>query len=306
VEVDGSANLRHKRKVLGVIDAEAIRARRLKVVLDSCNGAGATITPNFLRELGCEVTEIHCEPNGLFPHNPEPIFVHLQDLCAAVKKVGADIGFAQDADADRLALVNEHGEYLGEEYTLALACDYVLSRTPGPVVTNLSTTRALEDIASRYGCPLHRTRVGEVNVAERMKETASVIGGEGNGGVIDPRVHYTRDSLIGMGLVLEYMAREGASVAELAGRIPRYYMHKTKVDCSRDVAMEIVGQLVAEHTGDDVDTTDGVRVTWPDSWLHVRPSGTEPAMRVIAEAPTAEKAEALCEDVLRMTRDKLE
>jgi len=300
VETDASANLRHKRKIFDVIDVEAIRARAFKVVLDSCNGAGATITPNFLRELGCDVTEIHCEPNGLFPHNPEPLFVNLQDLCATVKKAGADIGFAQDADADRLAIVNEHGQYLGEECTLALACDYVLGTRPGPVVTNLSTTRAIDDIAARYGCPVHRTRVGEVNVTERMKETAGVIGGEGNGGIIDPRVHYIRDSLVGMAVVLEYMARNDEPVSVLAGRIPRYHMHKTKVDCTRDVAMDVMTALSRRHEGENVDRTDGIKMSWDDSWLHVRPSGTEPALRIIAEARDAKKASTLCESVVRM------
>jgi len=303
VETDASATLRHKRKVLDSLDVEAIRGRAFKVVLDSCNGAGAIITPNFLRELGCEVTEIHCEPNGLFPHNPEPIFVNLQDLCAMVGKVGADIGFAQDADADRLAIVNEKGEYLGEEYTLALACDYVLGRTPGPVVTNLSTTSAIDDIAARHRCTVHRTPVGEVNVAEKMKETDAVIGGEGNGGVIDPRVHYIRDSLVGMGLVLEYMARQGASASTLAARVPRYYMHKTKVNCTRDVAMEVVETLAARHKTEDVDRADGVRITRDDSWLHVRPSGTEPALRIIAEARADGAAKALCDDVIGMVKE---
>ena len=302
---DFNAGQRHMKKVLANTDVDMIRRRAPKVVLDSCNGAGAIITPKLLRQLGCEVTEVHCEPNGLFPHNPEPIFVNLGDLCEKVRQVGADIGFAQDADADRLAIVDEEGNFLGEEYTLALAALQVLEHHQGPVVANLSTSRMVDDVAKRFGCEVVRTPVGEANVAEKMKKVGAVIGGEGNGGVIYPEVHYGRDSLSGMALVLQLLSARGKKISEIAAEIPSYHMRKVKIDCTRDVAMKLVKEMESRNAGQKVNTADGVRIDYADAWLHVRPSGTEPAVRIIGEAPTAERIDGLIEETSRLAKEML-
>lgn len=302
---DYNAGQRHMKKVMANTDVDLIHHRAPKVVLDSCNGAGSIITPKFLRQMGCEVTEVHCEPNGLFPHNPEPIFVNLGDLCAKVKEVGADIGFAQDADADRLAIVDENGQFLGEEYTLALAVLATLEHGKGPVVINLSTSRMSEDVARRFGCEVVHTPVGEANVAERMKAVHAVIGGEGNGGVINPEVHYGRDSLSGMAIVLQLLAQRGKKLSEIAAELPRYYMRKVKIDCTRDVALELVRRVQHEYAGQKMNQEDGIRIDWPDAWIHVRPSGTEPAVRIIGEATTPEKIDELCDRFSDMARAML-
>jgi len=302
VEAFSRAGEIHKGRVLQHANVPQIRQRRLKVVLDSCNGAGSLVTPELLEELGCEVVGIHCEPNGRFPHNPEPTFVNLGDLCETVKVEGADIGFAQDADADRMAVVDENGHYLGEEYSVALAVDYVLRSRTGPVVINLSTTRAVDDLAAKYGCPVYRTAVGEANVSEKMREVSAVIGGEGNGGVIDPRIQYVRDSLAGIAIILEYLATSGKTVSQLAEDIPRYEIRKTKIDCSRDIAFEVMDRLQQVYASQKINTSDGVRVEWDDAWVHVRPSNTEPAMRIIAEARTEQKAIELIEEVEKLAR----
>ncbi|KPL01685.1 MAG: hypothetical protein AMK75_04170 [Planctomycetes bacterium SM23_65] len=292
---DDEAGERHLNRVLAVTNGEAIHARRPRVVLDSCNGAGSLITPKLLEALGCELTKIHCDPNEPFPHNPEPIFIHLGDLCEKVVEVQADVGFAQDADADRMAIVDENGHFIGEEYSLALATAAVLPRRPGKVVVNYSTSRMSEDIARRFDCEVIRTKVGEVNVAERMMAEGAVIGGEGNGGVIDPRVHYGRDSLSGMALVLQYMAESGKKTSELVADIPHYHMKKTKITCTPDIALELVHRTRQEYAGQRINTEDGVRIDWDDAWVHVRPSATEPAVRIIAEAQTEGRVDELCE-----------
>ena len=305
--IDGEAGERHLRRVLGLTDAGVVRRRRPRVVLDSCNGAGALITPPFLDALGCEVVRIHCNPDEPFPHNPEPVFVNLGDLCRKVVEVKADVGFAQDADADRVAIVDENGRFIGEEYSLALAVAAVLPKRPGKVVANLSTSRMSDDVARRYGSEVVRTKVGEVNVAERMMEVGAVIGGEGNGGVIDPRVHYGRDSLSGIAIVLQHMAETGRKLSELAADIPAYHMKKTKIECTRDVALELVRRATKEFASESslrpenrdfggvtrVNTEDGLRIDWDDAWVHVRPSATEPALRIIAEAATEARVEEL-------------
>ena len=303
---DYNAGQRHMKKVLANTDVDLIRKRAPKVVLDSCNGAGAIITPKLLRQMGCEVTEVHCEPNGLFPHNPEPIFINLGDLCEKVKEVGADIGFAQDADADRLAIVDENGNFLGEEYTLALAVLRILEQNKGNVVANLSTSRMIDDVAARFDCSVTRTPVGEANVAERMKQLGAVIGGEGNGGVIYPEVHYGRDSLSGMSLILQLLASRGRTISEIAAEIPSYEMRKVKIDCTRDVAMELVRQIEQQNPDARLNTDDGIRIDFDDAWLHVRPSGTEPAVRIIGEAATAERIDTLVDRTARRAESILQ
>lgn len=298
----------HIRRVLKAVPPERIRKARLRVVLDSCNGAGSVITPLLLEKLGCEVVPMHCDPTGVFPHNPEPVFINLGDLCEAVPKTGADVGFAQDADADRLAIVDERGHFLGEEYTLALAARHVLRHRRGLVVTNLSTSRLVEDVAREMGARVVRTRVHEIHVAERMRTESAVIGGEGNGGVIDPRVHLTRDSLAAMALILEELAETGKTISELAAELPRYVMRKCKVPTTYTAAMNTLTDIKNRYQPEAdagrlrIDYTDGIRLDWEDSWVHVRPSGTEPALRVICEAETAERADALCEEFLAIAR----
>ncbi|MHC4712144.1 MAG: phosphoglucosamine mutase, partial [Planctomycetota bacterium] len=233
VESDGGALAIHTNRVVDNVEADLIRSKGLKVALDSCNGAGSVITPLLLERLGCKVTRIHCTPNGLFPHNPEPTFEHLEDLTEAVRVGDFDAGFAQDADADRLAIIDGSGHYLGEEYTLVLCAREILAKTPGPVAANLSTSRMIDDVAAGFGVEVVRTKVGEANVAAAMKRHNCVAGGEGNGGIIDPRVCYTRDSLSGMAIILEMLAREGKSISAIAAEIPSYAIRKTKFECER-------------------------------------------------------------------------
>jgi len=306
VEANARAADVHLKKVLGIVDVEAIRARHFRVALDSCNGAGVEITARMLTELGCDLVRIHCTPDGLFPHDPEPSFENLQDLCKLVRaEQNVDAAFAQDPDADRLAVVNEQGAFIGEEYTLALVADYLLAARPGKVVINMSTSRAIEDLAARRGSTCERVAVGEVNVARRMREVGAVIGGEGNGGVIDPRVHLGRDSLVGMALILECMAKSGRSLSALVGALPRYHMRKTKAQCPPEkLAAAMAGmRREGEASGARVNETDGLRLAWPDAWVHVRPSNTEPIVRVIGEAADERRADGLVNSFVERVRE---
>ncbi len=287
----------HVRLVLAAVDADAIRARRFRVALDCCNGAGVEITQELLARLGCEIVTINCTPDGMFPHNPEPTFVNLRDICRLTRKAEAHVGFAQDPDADRLAVVAEDGSYIGEEMTLALAADHVLDERKGPVVINLSTSKTVEDVAAAHGCETVRVPVGEVNVSRRMAELGSPIGGEGNGGVIDPRVHLGRDSLIAMALVLEMLAKSGRTVGEIVAGYPRYHIVKDKLQATRARAVRAVRKLAEEYSGALQDTSDGARFVFGDAWVHVRPSNTEPIVRIVAEAPDKERAASLAEEL---------
>jgi phosphomannomutase len=305
IEAVSDAEAHHVEKVLAILDLPLIRSRNFRVSLDCCNGAGVGVSLRLLRALGCSVEPIHCTPDGLFPHTPEPNFVNLQDLCRFTKERGADVGFATDPDADRIAVVSEEGEFLGEELSLALAAQYVLSRTADkgrPVVINMSTSRVTEDVARAAGCEVIRTPVGEVNVAEKMESVKAVIGGEGNGGVIDPRVHYGRDAIVGMGLILEQMARSGKRCSELAGALPHYAMLKTKIECPAARGREIIRLLKTEARAARVCMDDGLRLDWDDRWVHLRASNTEPVMRIIAEAKTNEAAQALVDEYTARVR----
>ena len=292
---DFSAGRRHIRTILNHVDVKAIRRRKLHVALDSCNGAGSLVTQELLKRLGCTVVPIHVTPNGLFPHNPEPTFVNVRDLCRKTKSSQAAVGFAQDADADRLAIVDENGKYLGEELTLALVTLYVLERNPCPVAINMSTSRLVEDIAAKHGVPVIRCKVGEANVADAMKEHHCVIGGEGNGGVIDPSVHYVRDSLIAIGRVLSLLAERRTPISKIVTELPRYHMLKLKVESSPDQTAQVIARVVDAFPDGQVNRLDGLRLDWPDRWLHVRPSATEPALRIIGEARRKKDVVALCE-----------
>jgi len=295
IEDESDTHERHIAAVLGIVDAGAIAARKLRVVLDSINGAGCVGTPMLLAKLGCRVVHINAEPHGRFAHMPEPIEPHLEQLCQAVAREGADVGFAQDPDADRLVIVDEHGRFIGEEYTLALAVQQVLSQRPGPVAANLSTSRLIDDIAARAGCRVHRTPVGEANVAQAIVAHDCIIGGEGNGGVIDPRVVPVRDSFTAIGLICQLLADSGRTVGELVQDLPRYVMIKQKFPCD---AACVAGALKAVEEalgGGRINHSDGIRVDLEGGWVHVRASNTEPIMRVIAEAADEQTARGLTE-----------
>lgn len=297
----------HIDKVLSskLIDPDSIRRRKFKVVLDAVNGAGGEAGVRFLKSLGCDVVELNCTPDGTFPRGPEPVAENLYKLEDLVRESGADVGFGLDPDADRLSLVSEEGRAVGEEYTLALAARFVLGKEPGPLVVNLSTSRMAEDIAEEFGVPLHRAPVGEVNVLTEMLRSGSPVGGEGNGGVILPEVNYGRDSLVGMALVLQYMAESGKPLSQLVAELPRYFMRKARYKdpgLDRERAME---KVMAHFEGEEVDTRDGVRVTRGKAWVHVRPSNTEPLVRVIAEAEDEATAEGLVDEVMEVINEAI-
>ena len=282
----------HIRKVLAIIDKEAIAAKRFKVALDSVNGAGGPVTKKMLSELSCEVVAINDEPTGLFAHTPEPTADSETLLCEVVRTKAAAIGFAQDHDADRLAIVDEAGTYIGEEYTLALAAKYVFSKRTGFAATNLSTSRMIDDIAEEAGGQVIRTPVGEANVAAAMLQHNCIIGGEGNGGVIDLRVGPIRDSLVGIAFVLQLMTETGNSISQLVSQIGGYYMSKDKFAADQSQVRQILNSAKEVFADAKLDTSDGCRFDFDDGWLHLRASNTEPVMRVIVEAkdrPTARK-----------------
>jgi phosphomannomutase len=295
---------RHLASVLAIpyVDVEAIRGRRFKVALDCVRGAGATIMPMLLDALGCETVAINMEPDGRFPREPEPIPENLSALEALVKESGADIGFAVDPDVDRLAIVSNEGRAIGEDYTLALAARLVLRHRRGPVVTNLSTSLLVEDVAREAGVQAIRAPVGEVNVATRMRTERSPIGGEGNGGVILSEVHLGRDAPIGAALLLQLLVEEGRSLADVARSLPSYVIVKDKLARPNASLDTVYGALRATFADASVDTQDGLRLAWSDRWVHVRPSGTEPIVRVIAEAPD----EAQARELVRRSREPLD
>ena len=288
-EVEGATDA-HIKAILDALGPLPPGKKRLRVVLDSCNGAGSIVGPKLLEALGAEVIPINVTPDGSFPRPAEPLPENLGDLCDAVKKHNADIGFAQDMDADRLAIVSEQGTPIGEDYTLVLAALYVLGREPGPVVANLSTTSALEDVAKKFDCPLFLTKIGEVNVTDKMQQQNASIGGEGNGGVIYPRINFARDSLVGMALVLHLLAESGQKVTQLLDQFPRYTVVKEKMVCPSEKIAAVLKMLRQEYGKFPLDTRDGVKVTLPDGWFLVRGSNTEPIIRVVAESRDENKA----------------
>ena len=295
VESDGSAVERHIERVLAVpfVDVPAIRSRRFRVALDCVRGAGATILPGLLQRLGCQVTAINLEPDGLFPRPPEPVAEHLGELERLVRSAKAEIGFAVDPDVDRLALVSEEGRAIGEDYTLALAARLVLRHRRGPVVINLSTSRVVEDVAAAVRAPVIRTPVGEVNVAVRMRETAAPIGGEGNGGVILRELHLGRDAPMAVALILQLLLEDERPLSAIVAEYPRYVIVKDKLERPAVALEEVYQGLASAFPDAEADSRDGLRLAWSDRWLHVRPSGTEPIVRLIAEAPTAKQARHL-------------
>lgn len=284
----------HLKKLLNYLNVDLIRRKKFKVAADCCNGAGAVLMPQFLEALGCQMILINTTLDGAFAHHPEPIPENISKLSRIIKEKNADIGFVQDADADRLAIVNEKGEPIGEELTLALAVKYILNKKPGPVVTNLSTTQAIDNIAGEHDAPVFRTKIGEINVVEEIINRKAVIGGEGNGGVIFPEIHPCRDSFVAVGLTLEFMASSGKSISQLQEEIPKYYMIKDKIDGTSEQAYPILRELKKKYSGkEQISTLDGLKINFRDAWIHIRPSNTESIIRVVAEAKSRDGAEML-------------
>lgn len=298
VELSAGALDLHIKAILDVLGPLPVGARPLRVAIDSCNGAGSVVAPRLLAALGAaEVISINTTPDGLFPRGAEPVPENLSALSEAVKEHGADVGFAQDMDADRLAVVNEQGLAVGEEYTLVLAVRHVLAKERGAVVANLSTTNVLDEVARRFDCPIYRSKIGEANVTEEMQRQGAVIGGEGNGGVIYPRINYARDSLVGMALILHLLADTGRTVSEILGELPHSFMIKEKLACRSDKIGRVLKMVRREYAQWPMDMRDGIKVTPDGGWFLVRGSNTEPIIRLVAEAKTEEKARALIEDL---------
>ena len=295
----------HVEKVLAIVQKETIAEKGFKVVLDSVNGAGGTAGTKLLEALGCEVVPMNIEPTGIFAHTPEPTEENLVTLCEKVKSSGAVLGFAQDPDADRLVLVDENGTYIGEEFTLALAAKLIFSQMKGTAAANLSTSRMIDDIAAAAGGTVIRTPVGEANVAQAMVANHCIIGGEGNGGIIDLRVGPVRDSLVGMALVLQLMADSSKSLSQLAAQIGGYTIYKTKYPANKQQADRITEKAKGIFTDAKINTSDGCRFDLDDGWIHIRTSNTEPIMRVILETKTCETAEKYTQTVEEICRTVL-
>ena len=285
----------HMKAVLATVDAEKIRSKKYKVVLDSHHGAGSILGRRLLEELNCDLQCLGDVPDGLFERSPEPTEVNLKETTARAVELKADAVFCQDPDADRLALIDETGAYVGEEYTLAITLSHALQSRKGPVVINCSSSRMSDDICQANGCELHLSAVGEANVTNLMKELNAVYGGEGNGGPIDPKVGYVRDSFVAMAQVLDAMAASDKSVSELAAAIPRYEICKTKIEIDRDKIPALFEKLKQEYADASFSEMDGLRLDWKDRWMLVRPSNTEPIVRAIAEARDMATAKALCD-----------
>ncbi len=298
---DDSWTEKHIRMVTGMTltDCDAIRKAGFTVAVDAVNSVGGIAIPALLRALGVrKVIELYCEPDGLFPHNPEPLPEHLSDISRTVKESGAHIGFVVDPDVDRLAIICEDGSMFGEEYTLVSVADYVLRHVKGPTVSNMSSTRALRDVTESHGCSYTSAPVGEVNVVAEMKRTGAVIGGEGNGGVIYPALHYGRDALAGIALFLTHLAKQGVRCSELRKKYPDYYIAKKKIDLPGRIEMEELREkLFMAYPEADCDTRDGIKLDLPTGWVQIRKSNTEPIMRIYAEERTMEQAEKLAADV---------
>jgi len=294
----------HIAKVLRIVDPKAIAKKQFKVVLDSVNGAGGRPGVKLLTALGCKIIPVNIEPTGLFAHPPEPTAENLASLCDAVKNAHADIGFAQDPDADRLAIVDETGTYIGEEYTLALAAKLIFSRQTGSAAANLSTSRMIDDIAKSAGGHVIRTPVGEANVASAMLQNNCVIGGEGNGGVIDLRIGPIRDSLVAMAFTPQLLAQTGKTVSQLVGEIPRYCMTKHKLPADKAKVKIILDTVRKLFPDAKIDSSDGFRFDFPDAWIHIRSSNTEPIVRVIAEAKDKAAAAKYIDAVLKIAQNQ--
>ena len=305
-EIDGighvvsreSYNERHIEQVLALplVNVEAVRARKFKVVVDAVNSVGGVVMPELLRRLGCEVVELNCEPTGEFAHNPEPLPQNLTEIAEVIVREKADLGIVVDPDVDRLAFVNEDGTMFVEEYTLVAVADYVLSHKVGNTVSNLSSSRALRDVTERRGGHYYASAVGEVNVVAKMKEVGAVIGGEGNGGVIYPELHYGRDALVGTALFLTYLAQRGLTMTQLRATYPAYFASKNKIELTPAIDVDkVLREIKTRYAGEQVNDIDGVKIDFAENWVHLRKSNTEPIIRVYTEAKSMEEADALAQ-----------
>lgn len=284
---------------LKLVDVEAVKNAKFKVVVDAVNSSGGVVIPQLLEKMGVEVVKLYCEPNGEFPHNPEPLKEHLTDISELVVAEKADLGIVVDPDVDRLAFVNEDGSVFGEEYTLVAVADYILSRTPGNTVSNLSSSRALRDVTEKYGQKYTASAVGEVNVVSEMKAQNAVIGGEGNGGIIYPESHYGRDSLVGVALFLTHLAKSGKTCLQLRKTYPDYYMSKNKIELTDGFDVDgLLEKFAQKHQNESVNTIDGVKIDFATEWVHLRKSNTEPIIRIYTESRTQEAADALALRIL--------
>ncbi|HPL93931.1 MAG: phosphoglucosamine mutase [Paludibacteraceae bacterium] len=295
-------NQKHIDSVLSLklVDVDAIRNAKFRVAIDCVNSVGGIIIPQLLSALGVtEIVPLYCEPNGKFPHNPEPLPEHLTDIASILTNGKADVGFVVDPDVDRLAIISENGEMFGEEYTLVAVADYVLSHTPGNTVSNLSSTRALRDVTQQYGATYTAAAVGEVNVVSKMKDTHAIIGGEGNGGVIYPESHYGRDALVGIALFLSHLAHKKMKVSALKATYPPYFISKQKVQLTPSIDVDaILNKVKVAFSTEKITDIDGVKIDFPDKWVHLRKSNTEPIIRIYAEAATMEQADKLGAEII--------
>ena len=294
-------NPTHIEQVLAMrlVDVEKVKARKFKVVVDAVNSIGGVVIPALLRKLGCEVVELNCEPNGHFAHNPEPIPQNLTEITEVVRREKADLGVVVDPDVDRLALVNEDGTMFGEEYTLVAVADYILSREKGNTVSNLSSSRALSDITVAHGGEYSASAVGEVNVTTKMKEVGAIIGGEGNGGVIYPELHYGRDALVGVALFLTYLAEQGCSMTELRKRYPAYFASKNKIELTPAIDVDkLLLTMKERYAHERVNDIDGVKIDFAEHWVHLRKSNTEPIVRIYTEAKSQEFADEVAQQFI--------
>jgi phosphomannomutase len=307
VSEDFSFTQKHIDSVLALdlVDVDAIRKANFSVAIDCVNSVGGIAIPALLNALGVtRIEKLFCEPNGQFPHNPEPLPEHLTAIADVMKQGKADVGFVVDPDVDRLAIICENGDMFGEEYTLVSIADYVLSKTPGNTVSNLSSTRALRDVTRLHGQEYQAAAVGEVNVVSKMKATHAVIGGEGNGGVIYPASHYGRDSLVGIALFLTHLANKGLKVSELRAQYPSYFIAKQKVELTPEIDVDaILEQVKNQYAQFDVNMIDGVKIDFPDKWVHLRKSNTEAIVRIYAEAATMQEAEELAAAIMKVIKD---
>lgn len=285
---------------LPLVHPEEIKKQKFKVVVDAVNSTGGIAVPLLLNELGVEPIKIHCTPNGQFPHNPEPLKEHLGDLMEKVIAEKADFGIVVDPDVDRLAFVDENGDMFGEEYTLVAIADYILQHTPGNTVSNMSSSRALRDVTEKHGQKYTASAVGEVNVVQQIKATNAVIGGEGNGGIIYPELHYGRDSLVGIALFLSFLAQEKVSVSELRKRYTSYFMSKKKIELTPDLDVDaILDTMRNKYSSEEINTIDGVKIDFAENWVHLRKSNTEPIIRIYTEAKSQEEADALADRFIK-------
>ena len=289
---------------LKLADLEAVRKAGFKVVVDAVNSVGGVVIPALLREMGVQVIELNCTPDGNFAHNPEPIPENLTEISARVPAEQADLGIVVDPDVDRLALICEDGSMFGEEYTLVSVADYVLSHTQGATVSNLSSSRALRDVTEKHGCKYSAAAVGEVNVVTKMKEVGAVIGGEGNGGVIYPELHYGRDALVGVVLFLTLLAKSGLKASQLRATYPAYHISKNKIELTPDIDVDkVLAQMKAKYSGEQVTDIDGVKIDFPTQWVHLRKSNTEPIIRIYSESADKASADALAEKIIGEIRE---